>query len=82
MTESTPLPDFETALAELERIVNQMENGQQSLEEALATFQRGMELSRLCETGLKNAEQRVEQLISDAAGNPRIEPFTARERDE
>ncbi len=82
MTESTPLPDFETALAELEQIVNQMENGQQSLEEALATFQRGMELSRLCETGLKNAEQRVEQLISDAAGNPRIEPFTARERDE
>lgn len=79
--EPTPLPDFETALAELEQIVNQMENGQQSLEEALSTFQRGMELSRLCEAGLKNAEQRVERLVSDN-GAFRIEPFPQSEADE
>lgn len=65
MTEPKPLPDFEAALAELERIVSQMESGQQSLEEAMSTFQRGMELSRLCEAGLKDAEQRVERLVAE-----------------
>ena len=80
MTDNTPLPNFEAALAELEQIVQQMENGQQSLEEALSTFQRGMELSRLCEAGLKNAEQRVERLVSEN-GSYRVEPFKAGEQD-
>ena len=80
MTENTPLPNFEATLAELEQIVQQMENGQQSLEEALSTFQRGMELSRLCEAGLKNAEQRVERLVSEN-GIYRVEPFTTDEQD-
>ncbi|WP_298134613.1 exodeoxyribonuclease VII small subunit [Acidiferrobacter sp.] len=74
MKENTPLPNFEAALAELETIVQHMENGQQSLEEALSTFQRGMELSRLCEAGLKNAEQRVERLVAEN-GNYRVEPL-------
>ncbi|AWP22667.1 MAG: exodeoxyribonuclease VII small subunit [Gammaproteobacteria bacterium] len=80
MTENTPLPNFEATLAELEQIVQQMENGQQSLEEALSTFQRGMELSRLCEAGLKNAEQRVERLVSEN-GSDRVEPFKAGDQD-
>ena len=80
MTDNTPLPNFEATLAELEQIVQQMENGQQSLEEALSTFQRGMELSRLCEAGLKNAEQRVERLVSEN-GSDRVEPFKAGEQD-
>ena len=67
-------------MAELEQIVQQMENGQQSLEEALSTFQRGMELSRLCEAGLKNAEQRVERLVSEN-GSDRVEPFKAGDQD-
>ncbi|HUW98730.1 MAG TPA: exodeoxyribonuclease VII small subunit [Acidiferrobacter sp.] len=81
MTEQTPLPDFEAALAELERIVSQMENGQQSLEEAMSTFQRGMELSRLCEAGLKDAEQRVERLVADN-GVYRVETVKPSERGE
>ncbi len=81
MTEPTPLPDFEAALAELERIVTQMENGQQSLEDSLSAFQRGMELSRLCEAGLKDAEQRVERLVADN-GVYRVEPFKPSERGE
>jgi exodeoxyribonuclease VII small subunit len=80
VTENTPLPNFEATLAELEQIVQQMENGQQSLEEALSTFQRGMELSRLCEAGLKNAEQRVERLVSEN-GSDRVEPFKAGDQD-
>ncbi len=60
---STVLPDFEAALAELEKIVERMESSDQSLEQALASFQRGVELTRICQQGLKEAEQRVEQLM-------------------
>ena len=59
---STP-PDFEAALAELEKIVEKMESGKQSLEESLKSFQRGIELTRTCQQGLREAEQRVEKLI-------------------
>jgi len=60
---SANLPDFEAALAELEKIVEKMESGEQSLEDALKSFQRGIELTRLCQQGLKDAEQKVEKLI-------------------
>lgn len=58
-----PPPNFEAALAELEKIVEQMESGEQSLEESLKSFQRGIELTRACQQGLREAEQRVEMLI-------------------
>lgn len=64
-TETPAVPDFEAALAELERIVDTMEKGEQSLEEALASFQRGVELTRACQQGLKHAEQRVEKLMRE-----------------
>ena len=67
-------PDFEAALVELERIVEKMEKGEQSLEEALASFQRGVELTRACQQGLKQAEQRVEKLMRDGAGF-KLEPL-------
>jgi exodeoxyribonuclease VII small subunit len=60
---STPDLDFEAALAELEKLVETMESGEQSLEETLASFQKGIELTRSCQEGLKAAEQKVEQLI-------------------
>ena len=60
---STPQPDFEAALAELEKIVAKMESGEQTLEEAMKSFQRGIELTRTCQQGLREAEQRVEKLI-------------------
>jgi len=59
----TALPDFEAALNELEKIVEKMDSGEQSLEEALAAFQRGIELARTCQQGLKEAEQRVDKLL-------------------
>ena len=61
---SSTQPDFETALAELEKIVEKMESGEQPLEEALKSFQRGVELARACQQGLREAEQRVEKLVS------------------
>ncbi len=63
MSRTSAIPDFEAALAELERLVEKMEAGEQSLEEALASFQRGIELTRTCQQALKQAEQRVEQLV-------------------
>lgn len=63
MSKKSTIPDFEAALAELEKLVERMESGEQSLEEALKSFQRGIELTRACQQGLKEAEQRVEKLV-------------------
>lgn len=60
---SITTPNFEAALAELEKIVEKMESGEQTLEESLKSFQRGIELTRTCQQGLREAEQRVEKLI-------------------
>ncbi|MFQ5938189.1 MAG: exodeoxyribonuclease VII small subunit [Acidiferrobacterales bacterium] len=63
MSKKAVTPDFEAALAELERLVEKMESGDQSLEDALQSFQRGIELTRACQQALKSAEQRVEKLV-------------------
>ncbi|MFL6622304.1 MAG: exodeoxyribonuclease VII small subunit [Sulfurifustaceae bacterium] len=73
-----PVPatlDFEAALAELQAIVEKMESGDQTLEEALASFQRGVELTRACQQGLKDAEQRVEKLVREG-GELKVQPLT------
>ncbi len=56
-------PDFETALEELETLVERMENGESSLEDSLKDFERGIELTRNCQTALATAEQKVEILL-------------------
>ena len=53
--------DFEKALAELEKIVARMESGELSLEQALATHKRGLELAR-CQQKLEAAQQQVKVL--------------------
>ena len=55
-------PTFEKALAELEKIVARMESGELSLEEALATHKRGIELARFCQQKLEAAQQQVKVL--------------------
>ena len=54
--------DFERALAELEKIVARMESGELSLEQALATHKRGLELARFCQQKLEAAQQQVKVL--------------------
>lgn len=78
---SSTLPDFEAALAELEKIVEKMEAGDQSLEEALKSFQRGIELTRTCQQGLKEAEQRVEKLVQEGK-EFKTEPLELEDSDE
>jgi len=55
-------PGFEKALAELEKVVARMESGELSLEEALATHKRGLELARYCQKQLEAAQQQVKVL--------------------
>ncbi len=55
--------DFESSLAELEKLVERLERGDQTLEESLKDFERGVALAKTCQTTLKKAEQRVETLI-------------------
>ncbi len=52
-------PSFEQALAELEKIVKKMESGELSLEQALATHKRGLELARFCQQRLEAAQEQV-----------------------
>ena len=71
-------PDFEHALGELESVVDRLEHGDLPLEEALKQFERGIELTRACQSSLKQAEQRVEILLQK---NPEAapEPFEPEE---
>lgn len=56
-------PAFEKALDELESLVEKLESGELSLDESLADFKRGVELTRQCQTVLDRASQTVEQLL-------------------
>ena len=62
-SEDTPAPDFEASLAELESIVEKLEQGELSLEDSLKQFERGVQLTRVCQTALTQAEQNVEILL-------------------
>lgn len=63
-SDSSP-PDFEKALAELESIVERLEQGEMTLENSLKDFERGVQLARNCQTALNDAQMRVEKLIED-----------------
>ncbi|MGA7538112.1 MAG: exodeoxyribonuclease VII small subunit [Steroidobacteraceae bacterium] len=71
----TKIPEFEQALAELETLVERLERGDLPLDEALKTFERGIELTRHCQGALKAAQQRVEILLR-RNGQPESEPFS------
>jgi exodeoxyribonuclease VII small subunit len=68
MTDSTN--DFESALAELETIVTRLEQGDLALEQSLALFERGVQLSRLCHAKLEDAERRIEILTERGEVRP------------
>lgn len=62
---------FETAMAELETIIKQLEAGQVPLEESVRIYERGEALKARCEELLKAAEARVEKITTDSAGKPK-----------
>jgi exodeoxyribonuclease VII small subunit len=60
-----PGPDFEKTLAELEKLVMKLEEGDLSLDESLSGFKHGIELTRQCQAALDNAQQTVELLTNN-----------------
>ena len=62
MTKKTAI-NFEKTFMELEKLVNQMEQGDLSLEESLKYFERGMLLTKKCQQALGEAEQKVKILL-------------------
>jgi exodeoxyribonuclease VII small subunit len=76
---SEPTPDdirFEDALAELEQVVRDLEDGQVGLEESLARYERGVGLIKGCYAQLRDAEQRILLVTgTDDEGKPILQPF-------
>jgi exodeoxyribonuclease VII small subunit len=58
----TSIKDFEAAIAELETVVKRLEEGELSLEQSLALYERGVTLSKFCHARLEDAERRIELL--------------------
>ena len=74
MARDSKAPDFEQALAELESLVERLEQGDLPLDEALKAFERGVALTRQCQASLQAAQQKIEILLKRGAKSE-IEPF-------
>jgi exodeoxyribonuclease VII small subunit len=81
--EQTVASDFERSLAELEAIVEKLEQGDLSLDESLRHFERGVQLTRVCQSALKQAEQKVEVLLRKSGAPEQFEaaPFDAEDNE-
>jgi exodeoxyribonuclease VII small subunit len=65
---------FEQALAELEKIVGELESGKTDLEQSIGAYERGAKLKAHCEAKLKEAQLRVERIVIGPAGPSGVEP--------
>jgi len=76
MTSAQKIEDlnFETALEELERIVQKLESGEVELEQSIAMYERGAALKAHCEGKLKAAKLKIEKIVLDANGTASTEP--------
>jgi exodeoxyribonuclease VII small subunit len=73
-TKSLKSVNFEAKIQELAAIVEKIESGELTLEEAMQQFEKGVKLTQECHTVLQNAEQKVKILV-EQAGNYRLEEF-------
>jgi len=74
MSDASSIKDFEAAIAELESVVKKLEEGDLALEQSLALYERGVQLSRFCHARLGDAERRIE--ILSERGDVRPAPTT------
>ena len=65
---------FEEALKELEEIVRKLESGNVELEKSIEIYERGAKLKAHCESRLKSAELKIEQIVQGGDGKPDTEP--------
>ena len=77
MSTDVKTTSFEEGMEELESVVSRLEKGDLPLNESLAGFQRGVELTNLCGQMLDEAERRVELLSIDEEGRSVLRPFDA-----
>ncbi len=66
---------FEEAVKELERVVEQLESGELSLEDSLAAFENGIRLVKLCNQKLTEVERKIELLVKDKDGKLQLKPL-------
>jgi exodeoxyribonuclease VII small subunit len=66
---------FEEALAELEKIVRRLEEGEGKLDDSIKAYERGVSLKKHCEAKLQEAQMRVEKIIPQAPGSADAEPM-------
>jgi exodeoxyribonuclease VII small subunit len=66
---------FEEALKKLEKIVEELEQGDLSLDEALKKYQEGIELSRLCSSRLESAKKKIDVLSKNKKGDFELKPL-------
>jgi exodeoxyribonuclease VII small subunit len=69
--------NFESALGELETLVQNLESGQTSLEDSINAYERGVSLKKHCEKKLKEAELKIEQIAQNEDGTVSTTPFAA-----
>ena len=72
--------DFEKALGDLEKLVENMEQGDLSLEDSLKHFEQGIALTRACQKALTEAEQKIQILLQDADKQV-LAPFNKTEKE-
>lgn len=73
-TKKSEALNFEASMLELESLVARMEQGEQSLEDSLIDFERGIALTRRCQISLQETEQKIQQLI-EKNGRDELVPF-------
>ena len=67
---------FEDSLSELEAIVDRLESGQGSLDDAITAYERGSQLNRYCQMKLDEARMKVEKIrLPDNGGEPEVSNF-------
>ena len=68
-------PNFEGAMDRLEKIVEQMESGKLPLEDLIVRYEEGMNLVKICQERLANAEQKIEIIARNSAGKTTVKDF-------
>ena len=74
MSSDKPI-NLEKTLADLELLVEELESGTLSLDDAMKKFEEGVKLTRMCQKTLKEAEQKVELLLKNSDGEDELMPF-------
>ena len=75
MAEKKTAVNFEKAIKDLEKIVEDLESGELSLEQSLKTFEKGIKLTRQCQGELEKAELKVKKLVEEN-GELKTTPLT------